>query len=725
MAFRMPSSTTMPEGSPTLLDTPFHVAEWRVEPNRLCLSKGEQTVQVSPKVMQVLCCLAARPGEVVTREELLETVWSDTVVGTYVLTQAISELRKVFEDDAKTPRFIETILKTGYRLLPPVVLSDRPTTVSLAAQRPTRYLWAHLGLALLVIGFVVGWSHFSQQTDSTVQVQEPTPLTTFSGLEFDPAFSPDGASMAFAWTGSGRRNVDIYIKQMGTEHVRRLTHHPGFDLEPTWSPDGSFVAFARINSAAECTLHIAPTQGGDIQQIGHCGAPLPYSAWVKTNHNLAWSPDGRWLAYAERPTPTAPYAIMLLSLRTHEKQQLTYPSEAIPGDHYPVFSPDGNSVSFIRDATRSQKSLFTVPVSGGPPIALSTQKQNIWGHDWAPDGETLLFSAFDQQEVSRLWRISAKGGTPHVVPLAESKQILNPTFAGKHARLVYEAHTLDMNIKRVALPGSLHETYQPPSPVFTSTRTESAPQFSADGERVAFLSSRTGHLEIWTATPEGTDAVQVTHTPSHELGTFRWAHHTRALAFVMKDEDGSSIYVVPETGGTPRRLTDRHANDAAPSWSSDDQWIYFGSQRSGAWQVWKVHLDSGDLQQITHEGGYAAHETPGNPLLYFTKRNTPGVWAMPSTGGPAERVLPNLAPGDWGNWALFKDGLYFLDRRQPGVPGLSYLDFDTHQTQWITRVPGDPFWDMPLLSISPDQKWLLYASYDRHEADLMWTEARL
>lgn len=720
MAFHSHSPTK----ATSLIQVPFHVADWHVQPDRLCLSNAEQTVHVSPKVMHVLCCLAAHPGNVVTREQLMEMVWPDTMVGSYVLTQAISELRKVFEDNAKTPRVIETIMKTGYRLLPPVTRLDHLPKAQPVAQRSARYVWMHLGFTILLIGFFFGWTYVTQEEGPSPSIGEPLPLTTLSGLEFDPAFSPDGDHMAFAWTGPGPRNVDLYVKEIGHEHLHRLTHHPGFDLEPTWSPDGNFIAWARISATKTCTLHIMAVQGGPEQQIGQCGNPIRYSEWVKTNHNIAWSPDGRWLAYAERTTSSAPYTIMLISLRTYEKKQLTYPAASIPGDHYPVFSPDGHWVSFIRDTSKDRNKLFKVSVDGGAPVSVTTQKQQIWGHDWSPDGTTLVFSAFDQHEVSRLWRISVDGGTPQVLPIAESNYILNPIFAPAHRRLVYEAHTLDMNIKRMALPGSLHETYQRPYPVFASTRTESAPQFSADGERVAFLSSRTGQLEIWTATPEGTHLVQVTHTPMQELGMFRWAHHTRTLAFVIKQEGNASIYVIPETGGTPRRLTDGLANESAPSWSSDDQWVYFGSQRSGNWEVWKVHLDSGALHQVTQGGGYAALETPGNPLLYFTKRHTSGLWAMPKTGGPAERVLSNLTPGDWGNWALFQHGLYFLDRSKPGLPGISYVDFTTHQTQWIAPVPGDPFWDIPLLSISPDQKWLLYASYDRHQSDLMWVDTK-
>lgn len=76
-----------------------------------------RVIQVQPKVMAVLICLAEHPGRVVTKEHLLRTVWTNTHVTQHVLTRAISELRKIFHDEPENPYVIETIPKTGYRLI--------------------------------------------------------------------------------------------------------------------------------------------------------------------------------------------------------------------------------------------------------------------------------------------------------------------------------------------------------------------------------------------------------------------------------------------------------------------------------------------------------------------------------------------------------------------------------------------------------------------------------
>jgi adenylate cyclase len=95
----------------------FRVGAWLVKPSLDIISRNGATVRLEPKVMGVLVCLAGHAGEALPKETLLQTVWPDTFVSEDVLKRCISELRRVFEDDAREPRIIETIPKRGYRLV--------------------------------------------------------------------------------------------------------------------------------------------------------------------------------------------------------------------------------------------------------------------------------------------------------------------------------------------------------------------------------------------------------------------------------------------------------------------------------------------------------------------------------------------------------------------------------------------------------------------------------
>ena len=95
----------------------FRVADWRVEPDRLRICRADSEVRLEPKVMRVLLYMAGRPGEVISREEREANVWAGRVVGYDAVANPIIKLRKAYADDARHPRIIETIPKTGYRLI--------------------------------------------------------------------------------------------------------------------------------------------------------------------------------------------------------------------------------------------------------------------------------------------------------------------------------------------------------------------------------------------------------------------------------------------------------------------------------------------------------------------------------------------------------------------------------------------------------------------------------
>lgn len=99
-----------------MLDRPISFGQYRLEP-RGGLMSGSREVRLTPKALALLSFLAERPGEVVTKEELFGAVWPNTTVGDAALVTCIQELRKALRDDARQPRYIETLHRRGYRFI--------------------------------------------------------------------------------------------------------------------------------------------------------------------------------------------------------------------------------------------------------------------------------------------------------------------------------------------------------------------------------------------------------------------------------------------------------------------------------------------------------------------------------------------------------------------------------------------------------------------------------
>ena len=150
----------------------FQVGPWRVEPNLNAVSRNGTTVHLEPKVMEVLVCLAEHPGQSVSKESLLQVVWPCTFVSDDVLKRSIHELRRVFEDDARDPTFIQTVAKRGYRLLAPVGPANGHGTVIVVTEVPQR-LKLLVSAALLVALGVLSAAGLQNWMGKTKKVKAP------------------------------------------------------------------------------------------------------------------------------------------------------------------------------------------------------------------------------------------------------------------------------------------------------------------------------------------------------------------------------------------------------------------------------------------------------------------------------------------------------------------------------------------------------------------------
>ena len=92
----------------------FTIGEWTVLPSLDQIVCGDRSVHLQPRLMDALVYMARRPGEVISKEEIIDSVWAQEFVANAVLTRAVSELRRALGDDGSKRRYIETIPKRGY-----------------------------------------------------------------------------------------------------------------------------------------------------------------------------------------------------------------------------------------------------------------------------------------------------------------------------------------------------------------------------------------------------------------------------------------------------------------------------------------------------------------------------------------------------------------------------------------------------------------------------------
>jgi adenylate cyclase len=177
----------------------FLVDDWRVSPREGLLRRGQETVRLEPKAMEVLVYLASRPGEVITREDLEREVWHGAVVGYDAVTGTVIKLRKALRDSAREPRLIVTVPKRGYQLIAPITMPEDTHPERGDAMSPLRTRatsgWSGIRVFLLAAGvLVLVWAAVwlstpldapGQRTNTTVQ-RPSIVVLPFKSLGDDP-----------------------------------------------------------------------------------------------------------------------------------------------------------------------------------------------------------------------------------------------------------------------------------------------------------------------------------------------------------------------------------------------------------------------------------------------------------------------------------------------------------------------------------------------------------
>ena len=704
------------------------------------LSTGElrtaegAVVRIQQQPLQILRLLLEAQGRVVSREQLKDALWSDEtfVDFEHSVNTAVKKLRQALGDSVESPRFVGTVPKVGYRFLVPVEWvptqdearqsqnesSDSSGTIPVAEPSHWKRLFTKRSAVvtgLIAVAAVASvFLYRSPITQSPKRRSHRSVLQSPpSGEKYSPSLSPDGRELAFSWNGVSGPYFSIYMKLIGTEEPIRLTKQESVDFNPVWSPDGRYIAFCRIQKGAT-GIYIVPALGGAERKVRdtHWEEREFYEVFWYFGR-LSWSPDGKLLAFSDRPSSSEPTSIYLLSLDSLTVRQ-THLHTGLPGDYNPAFSPDGQTLAFNR-GSQGVTSIYTMPVAGGDEHRVVTGSQFGWGLAWTADGRDIVFGRAGWLARSGwLWKVSARGGEPERLQFGQEGT--EPSIRGN--RLAYARQIANVNIWKRKLNSPQAST--PAEKFLASTTIESGPQFSPDGSMIAFESTRSGAYEVWMCRSDGTNLLQLTHLNT-VTGTPRWSPDGQQIAFDSRAPGNADIFVMDSRGSPPRKLTNESSADVIPSWSRDGHWIYFASDRSGNWQIWKMPSAGGPAVQVTLHGGYGGFESLDGKFLYYAKGATvPGLWRIPTTGGEETEVIGSLEPGYWGYWGIVESGIYYLDTT--AKPGIVFFDFNTHRTTRLFDLESRPAREATGLGISPDGKTILYTQLDALSRDIVLVE---
>lgn len=671
------------------------------------LRRAGRKVRLQRVPMDLLILLVERRGVLVSREEIASHIWNGDALldAQSSINTAIRKIRQALEDDGDSPQFVETVVGKGYRfighasarVLPEQSAPGTPQA-SVPARRQRALLLVSGGLAgaVAVIALASTLSVFTHRETLPMSI---VPFIAVPGLQSWPAFSPDGSQVAFGWTGETGNCSHIYVKRVDGASPVRLTSGTESDSSPSWSPDGHWLAFLRTQNDGQSGLYVLPAAGGSVRRISTVHGP--------SNYRPAWTPDGKAVVIMSSQPPEAPPSLFHVAIDSGEKRQITKAVPTGTGDWCPAYSPDGRLLAYLHNTgSRRLSPIYIVPVDEhgltlGVSKRIETGSAGFTSFAWSADGRSFIATT-----PSGLVRAPLSGGAVEPLPFPDGGE---PSVALRGNRMVYVRPVRDTDVFRVAGLGASGDATN----LISSTREEFAARYSADGQRIVFVSDRSGSEEIWIADSQGRKQRPITSFGGPSVGSPRWSPDGKWVAFDSTVGGRAGIYIIASSGGAVQRITSANVSSVRPSWSHDGKWIYFGSDQSGQWEIWKTTPHAATPIQVTRNGGRETFEDPNGGFLYYTK--TPpqkGIWRIPSSSGDEIKISDD---GRQGRWAVGNRGIYFL--KPPGQ--IMMQEFSTGRAVPV-RPPGLQLAESSggLISVAPDDRWILLTIFVRAEEHL-------
>jgi serine/threonine-protein kinase len=563
--------------------------------NRL-LFRDEVEIPLPPRVLAVFELLLSRPGEIVSRQELHESVWKDAYVTDTSLAEAISFLRQALGDDPQNPRFVQTVHRRGYRFLPGLVVPhgqppavapvDAPASPSIARELLP---WS-IAVLCGVLAAAALWQ-LARQPSS-----EAPPLVRFTiapeaGTAFDPrapafAVSKDGRVVVWSACDPSETSCALYVRPLDRNDATRLAGTENASA-PFLSPDGRWVGFF-----ADGKLEKISIAGGSA--ITLAAAPEPAGA--------DWSSDGR-IVFAGAPGG----GLSIVSDQGGDVRRVTTPriDRGEVRHAWPAWLPGGSGLVFT--------------IAGSPLPGASTE---------------LALLALPSSAIRVLRSGAARG-------LTSAPGYLLASVGGDVEAITFDARTLTTT-------GAADSVWQ------RLAIAQGVPQFAVGsaGTAIALERSVAPRRVAWADAPE-TAVAGV-----GRLHSIAISPDGGRAAGVVADGSGSDIWVADLSTGAVARVTYGGVN-VAPVWTADGRELIFARKES-SFRIAADALDGRGPRVIASAEGHlfptAAASDGGIAVTRLRpgERSTIGILSR-STGkidwlasGPYDERAATFSPdGEW------------------------------------------------------------------------------
>ena len=471
---------------------------------------------------------------------------------------------------------------TGHQFAEALATGGRPADLTPTVVRPVphparRFTALTLISALIVLGALAAW--LIVRRPLTLTTSSAIAVTSEPGIEYQPALSPDGSQVAFVAQRGGRKVVTVRSAIAGSGgELRPADATPGTQEFPSWSPDGEFIRFF------SCT-----PDGCLWREVGRLGGTARLVELPRQTPWTAWSRDGTRAALGVGDS------IFVYTVADRSTRSLAV--EGHPSDqHSLAWSPDGRWIAYVNnngswpdDPNTLDSSIWIVAAASGKRVAVTAEDHLNVSPVWLDANHLLFISNRDGPREVYVVEVGSAGARGDPQKVAGGTDAYSLSLSADGTRLAVARYEVRQNVWAFPIRASGSVSVRDGRPVTSGTQVVETHEVSPDGQWLAYDSNLRGNADLYKLRLDGGEPIPLVSGPADEFEP-RWSPDGREVAFYQA---GASVdvFVVSAEGGTPAQLTNEPGFDGSPRWSPDGLRIAFHSDRTGKLEVWLLARD--------------------------------------------------------------------------------------------------------------------------------------
>ena len=617
----------------------FRIAEWRIECNQNLAWQGDLKVRIEPKAMMILQYLAARPGQVVSRNELFKEFWPNQVVTEDALTRIMSNLRRTFKDNSNHPKFIATVRMVGYKLVAPVTVLNSPqknsinigenddkllpqihTSENQQAEHKNLSIYSLTKsnyikfIAILIVGIAVYFSTLNSPVEPAF-----TRLTYEKPQDIMPSFSSDGSKLTFINTELGKKHT-LLIRNLVINNYQPIGLKSLNYYFPVFSPDGKEIAALTQNQSTEHkSLSIVNIANNSHRQL---------LTLDSLSLGLSWHPQTKVIAFTQPHIDQKNHGIYIWNNQS-KKQTLITQSILGVEDSNPIFSPSGNQLAFIRSSAYKESALFITDLSGQSK-QISPYLSNIYSFDWL-DENTLLISndkgivSYSMDGENKLIVAQQDNNPYQSIRINRIKNELLVGLKNEH----HEGHVTDMTNNLTSLA------------VTRSQANDVEISISADAKHLAFVSNRTGEKTLWYRIHDSFKIESIKNTDFDEIFDLVWSPDSTIVAAVIKKGQQYGILNYSVVKDQTTLFWQSSAPINLSGWKTNKLLVFSQLNeidKSQRWMLKQLKISNKELTNLSNVDIFQARLSPDKSKLIFINSSRKGLWSWDWHSRPNEII---------------------------------------------------------------------------------------